>query len=139
MCTIILKEVIRHYINGNSNVYCCLLDPSKAFDKINYGKLFSALLQPNINVYCIRLIVASYVQQISRISWGNHLSQYFKLLNGVKQGRVLSPILFNIYIDKLLLEIKRSGYGCHINNTLYLLEHYVMQMMLLYLAFRLEG
>ena len=74
MCTVILKEVLHHYINGNSNVYCCLLDASKAFDKINYGKLFSTLLQRNVNVYCIRLIVDSYVRQISRVSWGNHLS-----------------------------------------------------------------
>ena len=49
MCTVILKEVIHHYINGNSNVYCCLLDASKAFDKIHYGKLFSTLLQRNDN------------------------------------------------------------------------------------------
>ena len=117
MCTVILKEVLHHYINGNSNVYCCLLDASKAFDKINYGKLFSTLLQRNVNVYCIRLIVDSYVRQISRVSWGNHLSQYFELSNGVKQGGVLSPILFNIYIDKLLLKLKGSGYGCHIINT----------------------
>ena len=40
MCTVILKEVIHHYINGNSNVYCCLLDASKAFDKIHYGSYF---------------------------------------------------------------------------------------------------
>ena len=47
---------------------------------------------------------------MSRVSWGNHLSQYFELLNRVKQGGVLSPILFNIYIDTLLLELKGSGY-----------------------------
>ena len=118
MCTVILKEVIHHYINGNSNVYCCLLDTSKAFDKINYGRLVSTLLQRNVNVYCIRLIVDSYVRLISRVSWGDHISQYFELSNGVKQGGVLSPIIFNIYIDKLLLELKGSGYGCHINNCL---------------------
>ena len=72
MCTAILKEVIHHYINDNGNVYCCLLDASKAFDKINYGKLFSTLLQRNINVYCIRLIVDSYIRQISRVSCRNH-------------------------------------------------------------------
>ena len=116
MCTVILKEVIHHYMKGNSNVYCCLLDASKAFDKIHYGKLFSTLLQNNINVY-ICLIVDSYVRQVFCVSWENHLSQYFELSNGVKQGGVLSPILLNIYIDKLLLELKRSGYGCHINNT----------------------
>ena len=111
-----VTKIMHHYINGNSNIYCCLLDASKAFDKIQYGKLFSTLLQRNINVYCIRLIVDSYVRQVSRVSWGNHLSQYFELSNGVKQGGVPSPILFNIYIDKLLLELNRSGYGCHINN-----------------------
>ena len=58
MCTVIL-----------SNVYCCLLDASKTFDEISYGKPFSTLLQRNINVYCIRLIVDSYVRQISRVSW----------------------------------------------------------------------
>ena len=62
------------------------------------------------------MIVDSYVRQVSRVSWGNHLSQYFELTNGVKQGGVLSPILFNIYIDKFLLELKGSGYRCHINN-----------------------
>ena len=63
------------------------------------------------------MIDDSYVRQISCVSWGNHLSQYFELSNGVKQGGVLSPILFNIYRDKLFLELYGSGYGCHINNT----------------------
>ena len=54
---------------------------------------------------------------MSRVSWGNHLSQYFELASGVKQSGVQSPILFNMYIEKLFLELKRSGYGCHINNT----------------------
>ena len=44
MCTLILKEVVHHYIEGGSNVYACLLDASKAFDKINHGKLFRCLL-----------------------------------------------------------------------------------------------
>ena len=64
-----------------------------------------------------RLFVESHERQISCVSWGNHFSQYYELSNRVKQGGVLSPILFNIYIDKLLLELKESGYGCHINNT----------------------
>ena len=63
------------------------------------------------------MIVDNYVLQVSLISWRNHLSQYFELSNGVQQGGVLSPILFNIYIDKLLLELKGLGYRYHINNT----------------------
>ena len=33
------------------------------------------------------------------------------------QGGVLSPILFSIYIDRLLLLLKKSGIGCHLNGT----------------------
>ena len=42
-------------------------------------------------------------------------SKYVSVSNGVKQGGVLSPTLFSIYIDKLLLKLKESGYGCHLN------------------------
>ena len=35
--------------------------------------------------------------------------------NGVKQGGVLSPILFSLYMDKLLVELRELGIGCHMN------------------------
>lgn len=117
LCTDIFKEVIDCYIRGNSNVYCCLLDASKAFDKVHYGKLFNVLLEKSISPLIIRLIVNSYLRQESRASWGSHMSNYFSLLNGVKQGGVISAILFTLYIDGLLLRLKESGYGCHINGT----------------------
>ncbi len=37
--------------------------------------------------------------------------------NGVKQGGVLSPLLFNIYLDVLLARLKDSKVGCHFGNT----------------------
>ena len=49
--------------------------------------------------------------------WGSHVSSYFGVKNGVKQGGVLSPIIFTIYIDRLLIQLKKSGYGCHINGS----------------------
>ena len=39
-----------------------------------------------------------------------------KVTNGVKQGGVLSPLLFTVYIDELLLGLKNSSYGCHIGH-----------------------
>jgi hypothetical protein len=45
------------------------------------------------------------------------VSEYFLAINGVKQGGVLSPVLFCLYIDGLLLALARSGVGCFIGNT----------------------
>ena len=39
----------------------------------------------------------------------------YKVTNGVKQGAVLTPLLFAMYIDGLFYELKRVGVGCHIN------------------------
>ena len=45
------------------------------------------------------------------------MSEYFTMENGVKQGGVISPIFFSIYIDPLLLQLRNSGYGCHLNGV----------------------
>ena len=46
--------------------------------------------------------------------WDSCKSEYFKMHNGVKQGEVISCHLFNLYIDPLLVQLSKSGYGCHI-------------------------
>ena len=43
MCSLLYHEVINHYLCNGSNVYSCLLDASKAFDKVHYGTMFSIL------------------------------------------------------------------------------------------------
>ena len=53
-----------------------------------------------------------YSNQKLRVKWRDHYSDSFMVSNGVKQGGVLSPVLFGVYIDSLLFELKKSGYGC---------------------------
>ena len=48
MCSLLYHEIINHYMSNNSNVYSCLLDASKAFDKVHYGKLFHILLNRKV-------------------------------------------------------------------------------------------
>ena len=54
-----------------------------------------------------------YTSQTLRVKWGHTVSNYFTVRNGVKQGDVLSPLLFAIYTDSLLIRLEKSGVGCH--------------------------
>ncbi len=47
------------------------------------------------------------------------MSKYFTTSNGLKQGSILSPIPFGMYIDKLLSRLYSSGYGCKIGHLYY--------------------
>ncbi len=51
--------------------------------------------------------------------WEGQYSIYLSSLNGVRQGGVVSPVMYTVYIDELILELKMSGIGCHIGHKYY--------------------
>ena len=52
-----------------------------------------------------------------RVSWCGLFSEYFLAMNGVKQGGVLSPVLFCVYIDDLLVRLSNANIGCFIGSN----------------------
>ena len=53
------------------------------------------------------------------IKWGDAMSYQVKLAAGVRQGGVLSPVLFACQVDDMLKKINNSGLGCNINHVYY--------------------
>ena len=92
MCSLIFKEIVDHYLHHGSNVYSCLLDASKAFDRFYYGTLFRLLIRKDVPRCVIRLVFDSYIRQNACATWNNQMSEYFTIENGVKQEGVISPI-----------------------------------------------
>lgn len=116
MCVFALKQVIEYYKTNNSPVYVCYLDASKAFDRINHWTLFAKLIDRKVNISVIRFLLFWYEHQMFCIRWGRTLSDYFTASNGVRQGGVMSPILFNVYMDDLSTWLNNSDIGCIMND-----------------------
>jgi hypothetical protein len=110
----ILKETLELYRRNGSTVYCTLLDATKAFDRVEYCKLVRLLLIKNLPPIVIRFMLQMYLFHFTQIAWNGILSKRFRVSNGVRQGAILSPILFCVYFDVLLDNLSLSGIGCHI-------------------------
>jgi len=95
-------------------VYAAFLDASKAFDKVNHGKLFRKLLSNGTPVCIVRLLWHWYSEQTINVSWGYSLSTNIKVKNGVRQGSLLSPLLFNVYLCALSKRLNSLEVGCKI-------------------------
>jgi hypothetical protein len=116
MSTLVLKEIANHFINKGSNVYCCFIDASKAFDRLRHDLLFDILYKRGVNPLMIRILMNTFQNQTVQTSWAGIQSKKFTCQNGVRQGGILSPLLYSIYNDILLERLKTNGNGCWMGN-----------------------
>jgi len=86
LCTHVFKRTVDYYINRGSQVFTCFIDFTKAFDCVNYWKLFNKLLDDNINISVDNILASWYSTQEICIRWLSELSNFFTLGNGAQLG-----------------------------------------------------
>ena len=95
---------------------CCFIDLKKAFDRVWRKGLWKALWEEGIRGKMWNVIKSLYKSTKSKIILGQEETEFFEIEAGVRQGCVLSPLLFSIFINKLAKKINESGIGININN-----------------------
>ena len=116
LATSVLLQTVDYYIDNGGRVYGLALDATKAFDRVEYSRMFSLLIERGMNPLLIRLIMEMYFNQRMCVQYNGSKSEWFLPSNGVKQGGVLSPTLFAVYIDGLLCQLEASNIGCHVGS-----------------------
>ena len=112
-----LKETINYYTQRGSSVNCSFLDASKAFDRLVHAGLFIKLLQRHVPLTFLNIVIMWYSNLECRVRWGDTMSDWFHIEAGVRQGGILSPIFYCIYVDDLVSILCAIGVGCYLIKT----------------------
>ena len=122
----ILKTIIDKYTqkNGTLNkLYTCFIDLKKAFDTVWHEGLLLKLQKAGINGKMYNILKSMYQGSYSRVKCKGVLTEPISIKQGVHQGSVLSPLLFNIFIndigDNLLLDGAPILHESRISHLLY--------------------
>ena len=108
-----LKQTVDYYINNGSRVFCCFLDASKAFDRVVHARLFLKLMEQKVPLVFLDIIISWYGDLYCHVRWGDTYSEWFIVSAGVRQGGVLSPDFYSIYVDDLVQKLKATLKGCY--------------------------
>ena len=91
------------------------LDVKKAFDTVWHDGLLLKLSSFGFPRYIWTIVHNLYRRSTSSVLWNSTISRSFKLRQGVRQGAILSPLLYSIFVDDLLHQLSCSNLGTSIN------------------------
>ena len=111
-----LRQLQEMCIEQDRPLYMVLVDFSKAFDTVGSG-LWQLLRKYGCPEKFTTMIEALHTGMMANVSVGGEVSESFSVTNGVKQGCVLAPTLFSIFLSAMLNEAFRDmGDGVYIQS-----------------------
>ena len=109
---LILKETVNKYISKGGKAFALFVDLSKAFDNVNHFMLGQLLIDRDVPPDLVMFLMHYLRNQEARIVWNGVKGKYHCIDKGVRQGGILSPLLFKLYVDNVLREITAMEVGC---------------------------
>ena len=87
------------------------VDFKKAFDRVWYAALWSTMQLYNINANLIKVIESLYSKATSAIYYNGSVAEWFRTPVGVRQGCLLSLTLFNIFLERIMVDALEDHAG----------------------------
>ena len=90
-----------HDIEFNHPAYLCFVNLTKAFDRVRLADVLDCLMVREVPEQIVSIIKELNTDMTARIKSNNQTSRCIAIKNGIRQGDSLSPMLFNIIMDKI--------------------------------------
>ena len=99
-----LRQIIEKANEFNRELHLCFVDYRKAFDTVHHNRLWKVLVELGVPVHLVMLMRNLYDGQVAQVRTVYGESDEFTIGQGVRQGCILSPRLFNLYAESIMRE-----------------------------------
>ena len=106
-----LRILCERYLQHQQNLYHIFVDFKKAFDRVWHAALWATLRAYNINANLINVIQQLYDRASSAVYLNGSVGDWFRTTVGVRQGCLLSPTLFNVFLERIMTEALEDHIG----------------------------
>ncbi|KAK3108995.1 hypothetical protein FSP39_020463 [Pinctada imbricata] len=117
MASLVLTETIVEAVENKNPLYVSFLDTQKAFDVVYHDSMKCKFFHQGVNHHIWNIVDELYSSLTSKVSWNGIISQEFPVLQGVRQGGILSTGLYKLYINDLLLLLEEAKMGTSIGTV----------------------
>ena len=97
-----LRILCEKYLQHQQNLYHVFIDFKKAFDRVWHAALWATMRKYNISANLVRTIEQLYDKATSAVQMNGSKGEWFRTTVGVRQGCLLSPTLFNIFLERIM-------------------------------------
>ena len=108
-----LIEILRNR-KKTKHTYCCFIDVKKAFDRVFRAGLWKRLAEEGVKGKMWRVLKSIYKTVESCVRIDGNLTDWFPVDTGVRQGCVLSPLLYAFFINGLVKELNELDIGIQV-------------------------
>ena len=106
-----LRILCEKYLQHQQELYHVFVDFKKAFDRVWHAALWATMRLYNINANLIKVIEHLYDKATSAVYFNNSIGTWFRTTVGVRQGCLLSPTLFNIFLERIMTDALEDHKG----------------------------
>ena len=107
----IFNILCEKYLQRQQDLYHVFIDFKKAFDRVWHAALWATMKKYNISTNLIQVTKNLYNKTTSAVLFNSSMGDWFRTTVGVRQGCLLSPTLFNIFLERIMTDALEDHEG----------------------------